>query len=71
MQNTDMPKARIYRDKDGWKMSVSFYPRIQRLELYTGFATYQEALRAMDVYRMTLLQAMANHGALSQRGLIH
>lgn len=71
MQNTDMPKARIYKENDGWRMSVSFYPTIQRLELFTGFATWGEALRAMDTYRMSLLQALANRGALSQRGLVH
>lgn len=65
-----MPKARIYKEKGAWLMSVSFFPRQQKLELYT-FLSFADAAHGLEVYRMSFLNALAGHAAASQVGLVH
>jgi hypothetical protein len=66
-----MPKARIFKEQDGWKMSVVFPPPADRVEVYTGFSSFNDVRNGFGVYRATFLKSLVAFTAPSQRGLVH
>jgi hypothetical protein len=65
-----MPKGRIYKEKNGWSLTVSFLPHRQKLEVFSDLPDFQSAVRASEIYRWSFLNVMAKQSA-PQNGLVH